>query len=119
MYAEVGCELNEHRHGYRSIHYHLLIKPGRQELVAEVQVRTLFEEAWSEIDHYVRYKSNRDSEQADPYLVILNNITSNADTLASFINEMGAQSAAGDSPEKQVYVRELYNIARKGQATGG
>ena len=37
MYSAVGCELNEHRNGYRSIHYHLLIKPGRQEMVAEVQ----------------------------------------------------------------------------------
>jgi ppGpp synthetase/RelA/SpoT-type nucleotidyltranferase len=45
MYSDFGCELNEHRHGYRSIHYHLLIKQGNREMVAEVQVRTLFFDA--------------------------------------------------------------------------
>jgi len=120
MYAAVGCELNEHRNGYRSIHYHLLIKPGRHEMVAEVQVRTLFEEAWSEIDHYFRYGAKRDSEyaeQAEPYLGVLNNITSNADALASYINKMetinkSGQDASVDVP--QLNVREIYHTVRNG-----
>ncbi|MDR3121703.1 MAG: RelA/SpoT domain-containing protein [Clostridiales bacterium] len=97
LYTHLGCELNEHRHGYRSIHYHLRVRPGRHELVAEVQVRTLFEEAWSEIDHYFRYSLKREDEQAEPYLGILNNITSNADALASYINQLEtfSRDAAG------------------------
>ena len=112
MYSAVGCELNEHRNGYRSIHYHLLIKPGRQEMVAEVQVRTLFEEAWSEIDHYVRYSSIREaehSEQAEPYLGVLNNITSNADSLASFIN-----SNIDFKNGEQLNIRDIYSKVRHG-----
>ena len=37
---------------YRSVHY--LIRDKKTGLCIEVQVRTLFEEAWSEIDHKVR-----------------------------------------------------------------
>ena len=144
MYSAVGCELFEHRHGYRSIHYHLLIKPGRHEMVAEVQVRTLFEEAWSEIDHYFRYSNKRENDTAESYLGVLNNITSNADALASYINQIdvlnkpaaggyggagaggaggyggGGASAQGGKDGKdgkggqQVKVRDMYNKVRYG-----
>lgn len=129
MYEAAGCELNEHRNGYRSVHYHLLVKRGRREMVAEVQVRTLFEEAWSEIDHYFRYSAKRDAdypEQAEPYLGVLNNITSNADALASYINKTESQyKAAGavktkdtDGPvvggDAHMNVREIYSKVRYG-----
>jgi len=117
MYADAGCELNEHRHGYRSIHYHLLIRQGREELVAEVQVRTLFEEAWSEIDHYFRYSVKHDSVQSEPYLGVLNNITSNADALASFINHMDAYNKLpdnGGAERRRHNVREIYKRVSRG-----
>ena len=125
MYAAMGCDLNEHKNGYRSIHYHLLLKLGRQDMVAEVQVRTLFEEAWSEIDHYFRYSFKKDTEHAEPYLGVLNNITSNADSLASYINNLGLidksniglYEKGGDGDphnEPQLNVRELLNKVRHG-----
>jgi len=121
MYAEAGFELNEHRNGYRSIHYHLLIKPGRQEMVAEVQVRTLFEEAWSEIDHYFRYGPNKEESQIESYLGILNNITSNADALASHMNMVETQNKQASfdetvlkQTEPQVNVHDVYKKVRYG-----
>ena len=120
MYSAMGCDLNEHRNGYRSIHYHLLLKLGRHDMVAEIQVRTLFEEAWSEIDHYFRYSFKRDieqTEQAEPYLGVLNNITSNADALASYINNMGIvvkNNDNGTQDKHQLNVREIYNKVRHG-----
>jgi GTP pyrophosphokinase len=121
MYASLGCDLNEHRNGYRSVHYHLIIKLGRQDMVAEVQVRTLFEEAWSEIDHYFRYGSKREAEQAESYIGVLNNITSNADALASYINnnfycaDMPAKPDGNKSEYgSHVSVRDMYNKVRHG-----
>jgi len=114
-YSAMGCELNEHRNGYRSVHYHLLIKPGRSEMVAEVQVRTLFEEAWSEIDHYIRYGAKRETDQAEQYLGVLNNITSNADALASYINRMENHDKYAEAAERgapRMKVREIYQKAR-------
>ena len=104
LYKQYGCSLHEHRHGYRSVHYHLIIRPGRQEQIAEVQVRTLFEEAWSEIDHHFRYSGNKDGHSPEPYLGVLNNITSNADALASYINKLQLNEGIEEeeTPEKDL-----------------
>ena len=90
LYSGMGCELYEHPHGYRSVHYGLRIGSVFGELVAEVQVRTLFEEAWSEIDHHFRYqwKNGLGGDSADQYLGVINNLAYNADALASYLNKM-------------------------------
>ena len=59
-----GCEINEHPFGYRSIHYIVESSPSKRRCFAEIQVRTIFEEGWSEIDHRTRYPYNID----DPLL---------------------------------------------------
>ena len=130
MYKMRGLSLYEHRHGYRSVHYHLIVKPGRALQLAEVQVRTIFEEAWSEIDHHFRYSADRSGPSAEAYLGVLNNITSNADALASYINKIQTMgdSVSGDpglqsggfggpspgrfdqtAPGSPIYVRDIYN----------
>jgi len=54
--------------GYRSIHYLVELPPGQLEsqdlrwyqgLVAEIQVRTILQHAWAEIEHDIQYKSVR------------------------------------------------------------
>jgi hypothetical protein len=53
------------RFGYKSIHYVVRIDPARPEfrdsprMSAEIQIRTILQHAWAEIDHRIRYKSNR------------------------------------------------------------
>lgn len=52
--------------GYRSIHNIVKLKPDRRDLleyraysslVAEIQIRTILQHAWAEIEHDIRYKS--------------------------------------------------------------
>ncbi len=54
------------RFGYRSVHYLVKLLPNRTELaeysrftdlVAEIQVRTILQHAWAEIEHDIQYKS--------------------------------------------------------------
>lgn len=54
--------------GYQSIHYLIKLKPNRtslgeygkyKDLMAEVQVRTILQHAWAEIEHDIQYKSLR------------------------------------------------------------
>lgn len=54
--------------GYRSIHYLVELAPGQLEpqdlrwyqgLVAEIQIRTILQHAWAEIEHDIQYKSVR------------------------------------------------------------
>ena len=50
-----GFSLREHPDGYRAWHYLIEGSLGGRKCTAEVQVRTVFEDAWSEIDHKLRY----------------------------------------------------------------
>lgn len=59
--------LEDERFGYRSIHYLLRLKEPRTKLaeygrfggaVTEIQVRTILQHAWAEIEHDIQYKSS-------------------------------------------------------------
>jgi len=52
---------------------------------AEIQVRTVFEEAWSEIDHNIRYPYDIDNPILAGYLVMFNTLSGNADEMGTFI----------------------------------
>lgn len=55
MYHRKLKQMNINLGTYRSIHYIIETKPAKKTYFAEIQVRTIFEEGWSEIDHTVRY----------------------------------------------------------------
>ena len=57
-----GCNVQKHGLGYRSIHYIIKSQPKKDVFIAEIQVRTIFEEGWSEIDHRVRYPYYQDND---------------------------------------------------------
>jgi putative GTP pyrophosphokinase len=80
-----GCDIRRHHFGYRSVHYLILLLHNKKEIAAEIQVRTLFEEAWSEIDHRVRYPDNDNETVLREYLVIFNRLAGSADEMGSFI----------------------------------
>jgi ppGpp synthetase/RelA/SpoT-type nucleotidyltranferase len=66
--SDKGQELmEEERFGYQSIHYLVRVKAERAHLaeydrfaktVTEVQVRTILQDAWAEIEHDIQYKSS-------------------------------------------------------------
>lgn len=68
---------------YRSVHYVIRTSNG---LGIEIQVRTLYEEAWSEIDHKLRYPYNLQNEMLRNYIDIMNRLTGIGDEMGTFIN---------------------------------
>lgn len=85
-----GFEFIEKESGYRSAHY--LIK--REVYVdsgdmfttyAEIQVRTVFEEAWGEVDHEIRYPHHDDNKNINHFLKTFNRIVGSADEMATYI----------------------------------
>lgn len=61
-----GQFLKDERFGYQSIHYLVSLSAGRATLpeyseyadtIAEIQVRTILQHAWAEIEHDIQYKS--------------------------------------------------------------
>jgi putative GTP pyrophosphokinase len=81
-----GCDVKPHPKGYRSIHYVITPFPKKKICHVEIQVRTVFEDGWSEIDHKLRYNSEKTSENAlDSYLLALNRIAGSADEIGTII----------------------------------
>jgi len=85
IFKKKGCEPKEHKYGYRSIHYLIKTKPGKQFHYGEIQVRTIFEEAWAEIDHTIRYPYDLENPIFFQFLLILNRLSGSADEMGSFI----------------------------------
>ena len=88
--AHLHCEIIIREHGYRSVHY--LIKTPIEEIdqtfYTEMQVRTVFEEAWSEIDHIIRYPYDINNPILNEYLMIFNRIVGSADEMGTFIRNL-------------------------------
>jgi len=115
LYKELGLEIKEHQYGYRSVHYQILQPHHRRQFTAEIQVRTLFEEAWSEIDHRYRYPASDIDETMAEYLVLFNRLAGSADEMGSFIRNLKTlvdrrKAKLGDSPvtrTKEIDLGEL------------
>lgn len=85
QFVEKGCRINEHKFGYRSVHYLLVSQPAKEQYITEVQVRTIFEEGWSEIDHRIRYPYDLGNAVLTQLSAIHNRLAGSADEIGSFI----------------------------------
>ena len=76
-FSSIGMDIKERnsREGYSSIHIvcnldteHSDVLPENYKIPVEIQVRTIFEDAWGEIDHKYGYKARRDNSSFHPTL---------------------------------------------------
>lgn len=65
---------------YRSVHY--IIK--YRGVYLEIQVRTLFEEGWGEVDHAIVYPNYQNDQILKEYTALLNRLSGLADEMSSF-----------------------------------
>ncbi|MCJ8342663.1 MAG: GTP pyrophosphokinase [Cetobacterium sp.] len=104
--AGLNCDIIVRDHGYRSIHYLIGVPVTKtDEIYVEIQVRTVFEEAWSEIDHIIRYPYDVDNPVLTEYLGIFNRIVGSADEMGMFIKKMKKEFS--NSTEDSKTSREL------------
>ncbi len=87
-YDKAGFEVQDHPEGYRSIHYVTITKPLKRRIHVEIQVRTIFEEGWSEIDHTIRYPNFSDDVQIAYLLAIFNRMAGSADEVGDFVKTL-------------------------------
>lgn len=85
-FEELNIEIQSRKSGYRSVHYLIESYPTNQKVIAEVQVRTIFEEGYGEIDHQLRYSREQIPEVLALNLLLLNRIAGSSDEMASLIN---------------------------------
>ncbi|MBP9749843.1 MAG: hypothetical protein KBD21_03880 [Candidatus Pacebacteria bacterium] len=87
-YKRYEFAIREHPYGYRSIHYLVESKPSKDVYIAEIQVRTIFEEGWSEIDHTIKYPKNVADPLLDTFLDNFNILAGNSDQMGSFVRNL-------------------------------
>ena len=111
FYKKNDCKVQEHRFGYRSVHYLISSSPDRERYRIEIQARTVFEEAWGEIDHVISYPYAQDNELLVRLSSILNRLAANADELGSYMRYLKTRT---DSMQDE-YTR---TISEKNQLIG-
>ncbi len=102
-YTDNHCKVLEHPYGYRSVHYIINTQYKKEIIPVEIQVRTIFEEAWGEIDHVIRYPYHTENELLFRLSSILNRISGSADELGTYIRYLKSQTQKKD----EIYIKEL------------
>ncbi|MDR7002828.1 hypothetical protein [Neobacillus niacini] len=80
-------DFEEHPAGYRSWHYLIESQITKEMTIAEIQVRTIFEEGWSEVDHQLRYPYDLENDLLTKQLMVLNRLAGNADEMVNSIRD--------------------------------
>ena len=107
-FEELGIEVRSRISGYRSVHYLVEFYPTNEKVIAEIQVRTIFEEGYGEIDHRLRYSHDEIPEILQSNLLLFNRIVGSADEMASLINNLNKEWI-----EKENNYKEEIEMLRK------
>lgn len=92
IFSDLSCRVEPSARHYRSVHY--VIKcpvdaKGKKVHLVEIQVRTLFEEGWSEIDHRLSYSLAKGTGEAEPlithFLGVANRLAGSMDEMISSV----------------------------------
>ncbi len=87
MFDNLGVTPQLKESFYTSVHY--VFKPrGDSDITCEVQVRTLFEEVWGEIDHTFNYPEKSDSRVIQEQLKVLARVVGAGTRLSDSIFEL-------------------------------
>ncbi|WP_019411161.1 RelA/SpoT domain-containing protein [Pseudomonas psychrophila] len=113
---ERGGQVKDHEFGYRSIHYLVSSKPEKQILTAEIQVRTIFQEGWSEIDHKVKYPDYSDNQEVKLFLQVFNGLAGSADEMGSFVKNLTKVLSENERTTKRAFAERQAAIEERDQA---
>lgn len=83
-FRALGWETEVSESMYTSVHY--VVQPNsRSELTCEIQVRTLMEEVWGEVDHTINYPVKSSSQSCREQIKVLARLTSSCSRLVDSI----------------------------------
>jgi putative GTP pyrophosphokinase len=122
-FKEKDCTVVHHPAGYRSVHYLVKSQATKQLHIAEIQVRTIFEEGWSEIDHRMRYPYEVDNVILSEHLGVFNRFAGSADEMGTVVKKLKAtleererafkEQLAEREREKEEMIKDLKSVTEK------
>ena len=116
VFRNLDIEVRSRASGYRSVHYLVEFYPTNQRVIAEIQVRTIFEEGYGEIDHRLRYSHTEIPEILKSNLLLFNRIIGSADEMASLINTLNHEWCEKESSYQRIIEeqkRELEGLKKR------
>lgn len=84
LFRSLGIETQESPSMYTSVHY-IVLSPSRTQVTGEIQVRTLMEEVWGEVDHTFNYPRKTENLSCKEQILVLARVTSSATRLVDSI----------------------------------
>ena len=112
IFKDLNIEVRSRASGYRSVHYLVEFYPTNQKVIAEIQVRTIFEEGYGEIDHRLRYSHIEIPEILKSNLLLFNRIAGSADEMASLINNLSKEWSEKEEGYKKLIEKQEAEIKR-------
>ncbi|MBY6930072.1 RelA/SpoT domain-containing protein [Clostridium botulinum] len=112
VFEELDIKVRSRASGYRSVHYLVEFCPTNEKVVAEIQVRTIFEEGYGEIDHILRYSHNEIPEILKSNLLLFNRIVGSADEMASLVNNLSKEWCEKEKNYKKMIEEQDAEINR-------
>ncbi len=113
LYKNNSCDVDFHKHNYRSVHYIISSRIRKDNILAEIQVRTIFEEGWSEIDHRVRYPNFSNDGLILTFLATFNRVAGTADEMGSFVYTLAAtleSKAKEQELQQEKFIKQIEEI---------
>ncbi|MBW6411282.1 RelA/SpoT domain-containing protein [Clostridium weizhouense] len=111
-FEDLDIEVRSRASGYRSVHYLVEFYPTNEKVIAEIQVRTIFEEGYGEIDHTLRYSHNEIPEILKSNLLLFNRIIGSADEMASLVNNLSKEWCEKEISYKKIIEEQENEINR-------
>jgi putative GTP pyrophosphokinase len=97
FFQSLGIETQDSPTLYTSVHY-VVSSASRTKVTCEIQVRTLMEEVWGEVDHMLNYPVPTDVMALREQLKVLARVTSSATRLVDSIFMTHAHIIASQAP---------------------
>jgi ppGpp synthetase/RelA/SpoT-type nucleotidyltranferase len=95
-FGDIGIATEMSSSMYTSVHY--VVQPNsRTELTCEIQVRTLMEEVWGEVDHLINYPEKANSLSCREQIKVLARVTSSCSRLVDSIFLTHKEGSSGQT----------------------
>ncbi|WP_316748640.1 hypothetical protein [Pedobacter gandavensis] len=117
-FTDKGCNLNTQADGYRSVDYVIKTAPSKKEYKVAVQVRSIFEEGWAEIDRSARYEHKTGDLVLNGFSKTLDKLAGGAAETGESIHALKSYLAEKESliQEQQAVVQEHKSLVEEQQA---
>jgi len=95
-FPEVPVTSIKKKSGYKSIHYIIKRTLGKAQLLIEIQLRTLLQDVWGELEHSLSYKKGDIHPHIKKSFAILSRDLENNDMLISHLREISDRERSGE-----------------------